>query len=97
MGHTIAGIKIAEVISAEIVPRTAEDGLELLGNLYYQGFEGAILYAKDIVPDFFFGLRTKLAGDILQKFAQYGLPLAIVGDFTKFESGSLHDFILESN
>ncbi|RUA16240.1 MAG: DUF4180 domain-containing protein, partial [Flavobacteriia bacterium] len=34
---------------------------------------------------------------ILQKFAQYGMPLAIVGDFSKFESKSLNDFIFESN
>jgi len=29
--------------TVEVVPRTAEDGLELFGNLFYQGFDGAIL------------------------------------------------------
>jgi hypothetical protein len=34
---------------------------------------------------------------VLQKFAQYRIPLAIVGDFSKFESKSLNNFIYESH
>jgi|SRR5690606_34975514 len=88
--------KIAEIITDDIVLRTTEDGLDLLGNLYYQGFDIIILHEKNITPDFF-NLRTKIAGDILQKFSQYKMPLAIVGDFSKFKSKSLNDFIFESN
>jgi len=70
--------------------------LDLLGNLYYQDFDKIIIHEKNITPDFF-DLKNKLAGDILQKFSQYRMPLAIVGDFSKFESKSLNDFIYESN
>jgi ABC-type branched-subunit amino acid transport system substrate-binding protein len=49
------------------------------------------------LPVEFFDLKTKLAGDILQKFSTYQGRLAIVGDFTKYESKSLRDFIYESN
>ena len=45
----------------------------------------------------FFDLKTKIAGDILQKFSTYNSKLAIVGDFTKFPGNSLKDFIRESN
>ena len=38
-----------------------------------------------------------IAGEILQKFSNYRVRLAIVGDFTKFTSNSLHEFIYESN
>ncbi|HEY5469020.1 MAG TPA: DUF4180 domain-containing protein [Bacteroidales bacterium] len=41
--------------------------------------------------------RNRLAGDILQKFSNYNIKLANVGDFTKYKSKSLHDFIRESN
>lgn len=41
--------------------------------------------------------RNRLAGDILQKFSKYNIKLAIVGDFTKYKSKSLHDFIRKSN
>jgi len=67
-----------------------------LGNLYYKGFDKIILHEKNITPDFF-DLKTKVAGDVLQKFTQYQMPLIIVGDFSKFKSRSLNDFIFESN
>ena len=37
--HHINNLKIAEIISDDIVLRSVEDGLDLLGNLYYQGFD----------------------------------------------------------
>lgn len=94
--HNINDKKVAEIITDEVILRTSEDGIDLLGNLYYQGFDKIIIYEKNIIPDFF-DLKTKIAGDILQKFTQYQMALTIIGDFSKFESKSLNDFILESN
>ncbi len=94
--HPINGIKAAEIVSNEIILTTIEDSLDLLGNLYYQGFDKIIIYEKNITPEFF-DLKTRIAGDILQKFVQYQMSLVIVGDFSKFNSKSLHDFIFESN
>ncbi|SUB77972.1 Uncharacterised protein [Porphyromonas macacae] len=94
--HNIGNIKVAEIITDKIILRSIEDGLDLLGNLYYQGFDKIIVYEKNIIPAFF-DLKTKIAGDILQKFAQYRMPLIIVGDFSKFQNKSLNDFIFESN
>ena len=47
----------------------------------------------------FFQLRTRLAGDLLQKFVNYQLRLTILGDLSKeaSESQSLQAFIRESN
>ncbi|MFZ2340826.1 MAG: DUF4180 domain-containing protein [Bacteroidales bacterium] len=45
----------------------------------------------------FFDLKTKIAGDILQKFSNYRMKLAIIGDFSAIKSKSLRDFIRESN
>ena len=45
----------------------------------------------------FFNLRTRLAGEVLQKFINYQIKVAIVGDFTIYSSKSLKDFIYESN
>jgi len=42
-------------------------------------------------------LKTGLAGEILQKFSNYYVELAIVGDFSKYSSKNLQDFIYESN
>ena len=94
--HHINGQKIAEIITDEIIFKNTEDGLDLLGNLSYQGFDKIIIHQKNIIPAFF-DLKTKIAGDILQKFTQYQMPLLIIGDFSTFNSKSLNDFIYESN
>ena len=94
--HNIDNTKVAEIITDKVILRSTEDGLELLANLYYQGFDKIIIHEKNITPKFF-DLRTKIAGEILQKFAQYQMPLIIVGDFSKYQSKSLNDFIFESN
>ncbi len=94
--HHINDKRIAEIISEEIILKNTEDGIDLLGNLYYQGFDKIIIYEKNIISDFF-DLKTKIAGDILQKFTQYQMPLIIVGDFLKFNSKNLNNFIFESN
>ncbi|MDO4770936.1 DUF4180 domain-containing protein, partial [Porphyromonas sp.] len=65
--HNIGNTKAAEIIADKIILSSTEDGLDLLGNLYYQGFDKIIIHEKNIIPDFF-DLKTKIAGDILQKF-----------------------------
>lgn len=94
--HSIRSVKIAEIISDEMIISSAEDGLDLLGDLYYQSFDKVIIYEKNITPDFF-DLKTGIAGEILQKFSNYRMGLAIVGDFSPYESKSIRDFIFESN
>ena len=47
----------------------------------------------------FFRLRSLLAGEVLQKFVNYRLQLAIVGDIAAYleASEALRDFVWESN
>ena len=94
--HQTENAHIAEVISDEIVVASAEDGLQLLGDLYYSGFDAIILHLKNITPEFF-DLKTGMAGEILQKFSNYRMRLFVVGDFSEYTSKSLADFIRESN
>ncbi len=94
--HQLPGATIAEVITENIVIGTAADGLDLVGNLYYGGFEGVILPAHGLAPAFF-ELKTGLAGEILQKFSNYRMRLAIVGDWSKHHSPSFTAFMAESN
>lgn len=94
--HKIDNTEIAEIISDKVIIQNAEDALDLMGNVYYQGFDKMIIHQKNITPDFF-DLKNKMAGEILQKFSNYRVSLAIIGDFSQFESKSLNDFIYESN
>jgi len=51
--HEIEGKQIAEVTSDTLIINEKEDGLDLLGNLYFQGFDHVIIYKRNITPDFF--------------------------------------------
>lgn len=73
-----------------------DDALDIMGNCSYREAEGIIMQETQFHKDFF-DLKTKLAGNILQKFSNYRMRLAIVGDFEKYGSKSLRDFIRESN
>jgi hypothetical protein len=92
----INGILIAEVVADTIVINNAQDALDIMANCGYQGADKLIIHEKNIAAGFF-DLKTRLAGDILQKFSNYNVSLAVVGDFSKYESNSLRDFIYESN
>ena len=94
--HEKNNIRIAEVISETVLITNAEDGVDLLGNLYYQDFDKIIIHERNITPNFF-DLKNGIAGEILQKFSTYRVSLAIVGDFNKYESKSVKEFIFESN
>jgi len=90
--HTV----IAEIISDQKVINSYQDALDLMANCQYQGTSKIILDKKNIVDEFF-DLKTGIAGEVLQKFSNYKCQLAIVGDFSKYQSKSLKDFIYESN
>ena len=94
--HNVNDTIVAEVISDSIIIHSIEDGLNLLGDLYYQGFDKMIVHEENITPDFF-DLKTGIAGEILQKFSNYRVRLAIVGYFAKYTGRSINDFIYESN
>ncbi len=94
--HEKGDRKIAEVTADGILITNAEEALQILADLYYQECDGIILHEQNISPDFF-DLKTGLAGEILQKFSNYRMRLAIVGDFGKYPGQSIKDFIFESN
>jgi hypothetical protein len=87
---------VAEIISDGVVIRSVDDALDLMANCSYQGAMKMIIREEHLLPEFF-DLKTGIAGEILQKFSNYRTQLAIVGDFSKYTSKSLRDFIYESN
>jgi hypothetical protein len=90
------GKVIAEVTSKDQCISETQDAVDLLGNCYYLGADRVILYQHQLTPAFF-DLKTGIAGEILQKFSNYSMKLAIIGDYSAFTSQSLKDFIFESN
>lgn len=94
--HEVKGVAIAEVVSDKVLVKTPQDAIDLMGNLYFQGFDKIILQEKQLTPEFF-DLKNGMAGEVLQKFSNYRMKLTIVGNFDQYASKSLQDFIRESN
>jgi|WetSurMetagenome_2_1015567.scaffolds.fasta_scaffold00213_22 hypothetical protein len=92
----INGKKTAILNSEETILNTAQDALDLLGNCSYMGADQIIVSERNITPQFF-DLKTGVAGDMLQKFSNYRMRVAFVGDFSKYRKKSIRDFIFESN
>ncbi|WP_274654712.1 DUF4180 domain-containing protein [Paenibacillus humicola] len=89
--------KVAIVESADLIIRDAQDALDFMASLSYNHDCHKIIINESNVTKNFFELRTGLAGDVLQKYANYNVKLAIVGDFDAYNSKSLKDFIYECN
>ncbi len=75
-----------------------QDALDLIGAAFGQDARWVALPVSRLADEFF-QLRTGLAGAITQKFVNYRLSLAIVGDISRHTetSGALRDFVRESN
>ena len=87
---------IALLTSDAITITDTESALDLLASCGYNGASGVVISEHNLSPNFF-DLKTGMAGEILQKFSTYNMRLAIVGNFSKYRSKSLSDFIFESN
>jgi hypothetical protein len=93
--HQCAKGIIAEVLCDGILIKTTQDALDLMADVDSRDSKKIILYKENISPDFF-NLITGLAGEILQKFVNYRIKLAVVGDFSKL-SKNFNAFIVECN
>jgi hypothetical protein len=92
----IDNIKIASPVDENFIISSTQDAVDMLGEAGLENCSRIIIHERNLHSDFF-KLYTGLAGDILQKFSNYRFKLAIIGDFSKFKSKSLQDFIRESN
>jgi hypothetical protein len=94
--HETSAGKIAEIISDEVIIKDTDDALDLMAESRYLDAGKMIIRENQITPSFF-DLKTGLAGDILQKFSNYRMQLALIGSFSKYKSKSFQDFIRECN
>lgn len=91
------GKSCAIVHSGEVIISDVRSALDFIATVQYETGCSSIALNKEAFAQDFFILSTRLAGEILQKFVQYHVRLAIIGDFSVYTSKPLHDFIYESN
>lgn len=91
------GIICAIVSSDEHVITDVQSALDVLMTAKYDAGTKNIVISKELIVEDFFILSTGLAGEILQKYINYGGRIAIYGDYSQYTSKPLRDFIYESN
>jgi len=74
------------------------DALDIIGEAFGKGADLVVIPASRLGSEFF-RLSTGLAGAMLQKFTNYQMRVAIVGDIAEYleKSAPLRDFVRESN
>jgi hypothetical protein len=92
----INGSRAAEA-DINVIIRNSQDMLDLMVSARYECGCDTILLRKENLDEGFIDLKTGLAGEILQKISNYGFKLAVIGDFGRYKSKSLRDFLYESN
>ncbi len=90
------GMNIAEIQSDDVEIKDVRDALDLMANCDFRGAWKIIIDEKNIDPEFF-SLKSGIAGQIIQKFVNYKVNLAIVGDFSKYPGESFKAFVYECN
>ena len=87
----------AVIHSDHVIITDVSSSLEVLMNANYAAGTKHIVLDKQRITEEFFILSTGLAGEILQKYINYGGRVAIYGDYSRYTSQPLRDFIYESN
>ena len=70
---------------------------DLLVAACIEGGAEALLLDRAVIPDDFFDLSSRLAGELLHALSKYDLRLAAVVDDPTDYSKSFQDFVRESN
>lgn len=90
-------VELAFVSSSELLITDVQSALDLIATVGYETGCNRIIINKSAIIEDFFDLKTKILGEITQKFINYQIKMAIVGDFSAYTSKSLKDYIYESN
>lgn len=87
----------AVIQSNDVVIVDSQSALDVLIAAKYDIGTSNIVIDKKLITEKFFILSSGLAGEILQKYVNYGGRIAVYGDFSHYTSKPLKDFIYESN
>lgn len=95
--ESLAGVPV--LVCDPTGPKLDEQGaLDLIGDAFHRGCEWVAVPVSRC-PEEFFSLRSGVLGAVTQKFVNYQLCLALVGDVSDHvaRSNALRDFVRETN
>lgn len=94
--HKIRNIPVALPEEMPNPVSSTQEMLDLMADAHYRGARKLMLRSDQLHEDFY-NLKTGLAGEILQKFSNYYMQLAVVGDFSAYQNKSFRNFMRECN
>jgi len=96
--YEIHGIPVFECATEGAQPRSDRDATDLISAAWSHKAKAMVIPVERLSEDFF-RLKTRIAGEFLQKFATYGMRIAIMGDISRQvgDSEALRDFVYECN
>ena len=96
--YELHGVRVLECVPDGAKLQTYSDAVDLIGKTF-ENRATLIVIPVDCLDDEFFQLKTRIAGELIQKFVQYRRRLVIVGDISRHlaESSALRAFVNESN
>ncbi len=74
-----------------------DEAMDLILSAVFEHDCNKVILKSENLDESFFDLKTKFAGELLQKVVNYNCVIAIVGEFEKYGSKALNDFIFECN
>ena len=96
--YELHGARVLECVPNGERLRTYQGAVDLVGKSF-ENSATLIVIPVECLDDEFFQLKTRIAGELIQKFVQYRRRLAIVGDISRHlaESSALRAFVIEAN
>ncbi|WP_290772238.1 DUF4180 domain-containing protein [Anaerofustis sp.] len=90
-------ISVSVINSDEVLINDVDSEMDFIMEI--KGLTGTnrIVLNKSAVNPVIFDLKNKILGELLQKFVNYNIKIAIVGDFSSCGSKAFKDFIYETN
>lgn len=89
--------EVAVVYSDTPIITDAQSALDLTVTVSFEYRLTKMAINKEAIDEAFFKLSTGFAGEVVQKFVNYRFSVAIIGDFSKYTSKPLRDFMYECN
>ena len=96
--YELHGFRVVELRAEGTLLESDRDAVDIIAAASEHRPEFIVIPTERLGEDFF-RLRTKVAGEIIQKFLTYRLRVVILGDISKYlsVSSALRDFVFECN
>jgi Domain of unknown function (DUF4180) len=96
--YDLHGVRVFECGAEGPQLRSDCDAIDLVSAMSGHNAAMIVIPIERLHPDFF-QLSTRVAGEIIQKFVNYRLRVAILGDISRYvaESTAFRDFVREGN